>query len=499
VTAEPGEDQMLDALAAFATLPEWLAAATRRDRVAKSLVRHVPELADGQLTLVTCASQGVRAQGSNWLARYSVHVRSSDGETREIVLVGTLRAPRQSLPSWTPPVTADPAFGEPGWRGALPDLGLELRVEDHDEALPSLPMLVEPVSAAHLLGPVLRQAGYDGATITSCDPVVVRYKPGSRCTVVTHLGYVGRFPGPTPVVLKTHQGDKGATAWAAMNALWDRRESWEHAVRLAEPLAYLREERILVQGPVPGDVTLKELAREAIAGGEATHVERLRDGLAKAAFALATVHASGASYDRTATFEDKLAEVAEVVNGLSLSVPELSAAAAPLLRHLTDRAAAGHPDPAVAAHHDFRPDQILVDGGRVGFIDFDSACMAEPALDLGRFCAALRDVGISALWLSGEQPPAERAEAGLRLLNDLCEHFLAEYHRHAPVSRSRVELWETWDLMNMMLHAWTKVRARHIRPRLWVLMHRLRMAQADGISPCDFVRPSGQTTSPVGA
>jgi aminoglycoside phosphotransferase (APT) family kinase protein len=279
-------------------------------------------------------------------------------------------------------------------------------------------------------------------------------------------------------VLKTHRGDKGAIAWAAMNALWDRRESWEHAVRLAEPLGYLPDERVLVQGPVPGDVTLKDLARQAIRSGAAADVQQLRDELARTAFALATLHGSGASYAGAATFEDELAQVVEVLDGLSLSVPHLAAAAAPLLRHLADGAAAHRPDPAVPAHHDFRPDQVLVDRDGVGFIDFDSACTAEPALDLGRFRAALRDIGISALELPGDPLPPPRGEAGLSLLDDLCEHFLAEYQRHASVSRARVLLWESWDLMNMVLHAWTKVRVRRARPRLAVLMHQLRTADA---------------------
>jgi hypothetical protein len=445
------------------------------------LVRHVPELADGRLTLVSCASERLPSLGSDWQGRYSVQVRSSDGGTREVVLIGTLRAPGQALVSLNAPGTASPPFGDPSWRGALPDLGLELRVQEHDEALPWLPTLTEPVSTAHLLQSVLRGAGYVRQTITSCDPVVARYKPGSRCTVLAHLDYAGPASGPTPVVLKTYDDDKGANAWAAMNALWDRPGSWRHAVRLAEPLDYLSEERILVQGPVPGDVTMKELAREAIAGGEASHIERLRDELARTAFALATLHASGAAYDRTATFEDRLAEVTELVDGLSRSIPELSAAAAPLLRHLADGAAAEAPDPVVPAHHDFRPDQVLVDSHGVGFIDFDGACTVEPALDLGRFRAALRDIGISALGLSDEPLPPDRVEANLHLLDDLCEHFLAEYLRHATVSRSRVLLWETLDLMTMMLHAWTKVRLRRAGPRLTLLMHQLHTAEAIGI------------------
>jgi aminoglycoside phosphotransferase (APT) family kinase protein len=152
------------------------------------------------------------------------------------------------------------------------------------------------------------------------------------------------------------------------------------------------------------------------------------------------------------------------------------------LRHLAAGAATEDPDPVVTAHHDFRPDQVLVDDdGGVGFIDFDGACTAEPALDVGRFRAALRDVGISALGLSGEPLPRDRVEANLSLLDDLCEHFLAEYQRHATVSRTRVLLWETLDLMTLMVHAWTKVRLRHAGPRLTLLVHQLRTAEVYGV------------------
>ena len=73
----------------------------------------------------------------------------------------------------------------------LPDLRLELHAQERDEALPALDTLVQPRAVAELLEPVLHEAGYDGARIASCEPVVARYKPGSRCTVVVHLRYAG--------------------------------------------------------------------------------------------------------------------------------------------------------------------------------------------------------------------------------------------------------------------------------------------------------------------
>ena len=138
-------------------------------------------------------------------------------------------------------------FGEPGWRGYLSDLRLQLEVEVADAALPALPTLVDADEAAMFLQGVLRDAGHD-VDVAGCVPDVVRYKPGSRCTIVYRMHYRGR-PGPDPLVAKTHQGDKGRTAWEAMQALWERPVARDGVVILAEPLAYLPEDRVLVQGP----------------------------------------------------------------------------------------------------------------------------------------------------------------------------------------------------------------------------------------------------------
>ncbi|MFN8568915.1 MAG: hypothetical protein U0Z44_15680 [Kouleothrix sp.] len=39
----------------------------------------------------------------------------------------------------------------------------------------------------------------------------------------------------------------------------------------------------------------------------------------------------------------------------------------------------------------------MIDGPHIGFIDFDDFCMAEPALDVGLFLAAINDTGLNAL------------------------------------------------------------------------------------------------------
>ena len=77
---------------------------------------------------------------------------------------------------------------------------------------------------------------------------------------------------------------------------------------------------------------------------------------------------------------------------------------------------------------------MLLHDGDIGFIDFDGAAMAEPALDLGRFRAKLRDIGISTLTFKGEPLAGEPLEANLALLDDLCDTFLRAYQEHGTVS-----------------------------------------------------------------
>ncbi|WP_043499684.1 hypothetical protein [Georgenia sp. SUBG003] len=473
-------DAAVTALAPFAVLPDWLAAPMRPGALERSLRRHVPELAVGRLRLVDCRTDRLRAKGDQWLTRCRAWVARDDaagGEPVELVLAGTLRPPGAPEPALT---GADVPFGQPGYEVYLPDLRLHLAVEEADPGLPALAGLADPEASARLIERMLREGGYPQARVASSTPHVVRYKPGSRCTIVYDVAYDPPSPElPCPVVAKTHQGDKGSVAHEAMTALWSTPLAAGDVVRLAEPLGYLPGQRVLLQGPVPEDRTLKELAREAFEHGDPDTLDQLRTELGRTAVALAALHRSGALYRRTVTWRDELAETREVLDRLSLSVPGLCRAAEPMLARLEALDRAVPADPPVSAHHDFRPAQVLLDHGAVGFIDFDGAAMAEPGLDLGRFRGKLRDIGVTALSAheAGYRPDLLRAR--LKLLDELCDEFLDAYRAHAPVRHERVLLWETIDLLTALLHTWSKVRLLRVEPRLAILMHQLRTARLE--------------------
>lgn len=465
---------MLDALEPFAEIPDWLAAPMRPGALETSLRTHVPEFRSGALELVDCRADRLRAKGDQWLARCRVWVAPAGGtayeEPREVVLSGRLLPPGHPEPGDGDAM----AFGEPGHALYLPDLRLDLATEEADPGLPALEDLMVPDRAARLIEDMMRTGAYPHARIASVTPHVARYKPGSRCTVVYDVGYDPPAADlPNPVVGKTHYGEKGAFAHQAMVALWETHLSAGEEVVLAEPLGFRPEDRVLLQGPVPEDQTLKVLATDAFETMDPVLLEALRTELRRTAVALAALHTSGAAFERAVSVRDWLDETEEVLERLSLTVPGVRDWAAPLVADLEASARDVPADPAVAAHHDFRPAQVLLGPGPVGFIDFDGACMAEPGLDLGRFRGKLRDIGVTALASGPDGYRPDLLQDRLELVDELCDVFLEEYCAHAPVTRRRVDLWETIDLLTAMLHAWTKVRLHRVHPRLAILRHQL--------------------------
>jgi hypothetical protein len=482
IEACEAEQVMLAALRRFAELPAWLAQAMNPSSVRASLERHVPELAADRLRLVACEPSRLRAKGDQWLARYELVVADSDGKQRPVVLTGVLEPPNGALQrsvAWT--LAAVP-FGHPDWVGWLPDLRLRLRTKVSDLSLPALPLLTDPTTAQALLQNSIGRETHPGIRIAECVPEVVRYKPGSRCTLKYQLRYdTPDHAWPEAVVVKTHQGNKGANAFGAMQALWATDLSLGDVVTIAQPIAYLPELRVLVQAAIPGDASLKDTIRTALFDDNGRALAQLRAQLHRTAEGLATLHRCGVSYGRTHTWDDELAEIREVVARLSTTVPALTDAATPLLAQLQSRAATVSPDHPAPAHHDFRPAQVLLHDHGVGFIDFDGFCMAEPALDIGRFRAKMRDIGVFSKDTAAEVPTGAALAERLTILDELCEVFLDRYQELAPVSRPRVLLWETLDLLTAVLHAWTKVRSARVVPRLALLEHHVKTALSDQV------------------
>jgi aminoglycoside phosphotransferase (APT) family kinase protein len=478
-TEDSDESDIAGGLRQLVALPDWLAAAQRPERVIDALERAVAEFASGELTIRRCKADRLRLNGDRWDALYALTVDGPDGQPgRELLLAGTLTPLDHARPAQG---AADGVFGTAAWRCYLPELGLDLRTHVDDEELVALPILIDPEQARVLLEQSISSGStvYADMRITRAVPKVLRNKPG-RCTILYHLEYdepdaAARWPGL--VVAKTYGRDKGRNAYEAMRKLWASPLSTGDVVSIAEPLAYIPAHKVLVQGQVRGDQDFKDLLKAALRAGTSEALEELHHYTRAIAAGLAALHHSGAHHGEIVTWEDEIAEIRDEIEKLGAAFPWFAGAVEPLLARLEALNAAYPADPTLPTHRSFRPQQMLIHQGRIGFIDFDGFCLAEPALDIALFRATVKEIGINTS-PSDKQKEFEYPSEAVRLrrlaqLDTVCAIFLAEYERLAPISRQRVALWEALDLLTVALRCWSKVKPGQIGNAMLILERHL--------------------------
>lgn len=233
----------------------------------------------------------------------------------------------------------------------------------------------------------------------------------------------------------------------------------------------------MLQGPIQQEKTLKELTVMAVKAGTTEAFDELTDAMCKTARGLAELHRSGVELDKVYGWQNDEEQVRESIKELSVSVPQLGLAANPLVERLSNLESSSQPDPLVPSHGTFRPAQVLMHNGEIGFIDFDSCCKAEPAKDLGLFLCAFLRAGMATVKFDDIEVNAEMLDDAARLarferLIAVSERFLDEYERYSmPVNRQRVALFEALELFILILHAWTKIKVRELKDIMYVLEH----------------------------
>src|SRR5262249_37692719 len=197
-------------LGPFANLPDWLIAIVQPERVRAALARAIPEIASGELIAKECEISRVRMKKGHWSGIYQLSVERPNGGAPQIVRIqGTLVSPYQPEPD-VPDDGA--ALGSKEWRCYVPELRLLLETQPPEAALPGLATLTDPEQARMLLEHSMRAAApeYRDLRIETCTPRVVRYKPGSRCTILYDLSYPAELGSdhswPNLVAVKTYKG-----------------------------------------------------------------------------------------------------------------------------------------------------------------------------------------------------------------------------------------------------------------------------------------------------
>ncbi|MGH8900578.1 MAG: ABC transporter transmembrane domain-containing protein [Egibacteraceae bacterium] len=461
----------------LARMPGWLEAAADAERVRGVLAETVIEFTSGAMVLESCVPDRLRLKGERWAVSYEARVRGSGGtppldDGRVVGLAGTLDPPAAAKGA----TEARGSFGSPDWRCRLPELNLSLWTRPADGALSALRLLADPETCRVLLEDTV------GLRIAACRPRVVRYKYGSRCTVLIEMSYPAGVGGHDLVVAKIYRGTRGGNAYRGMRALWDSPLASGDVVTIAEPLAYLPYLRLLVQGRIPEEQTLEGLLRAAIGtsdpvAGVGAGAD-LRRYMHQTAFGLAALHTCGVEYGLDVSFADAVAEFRQCCAQLAGPVPAVAEAMESVLAQIQARADACPPDAFMPAHRSFLPAHVLLSQGQVGFTDFGGVCRAEPAMDLARFCAAVKTMDPATLHGG---PNGRFQLARLRELEQFCEGFVSSYSALVPVNHERVMLWEALDLLTVVLHCWTKLRPHRLDAALLALTEHLHAIGIDGV------------------
>jgi aminoglycoside phosphotransferase (APT) family kinase protein len=302
-----------------------------------------------------------------------------------------------------------------------------------DPELPTLTRALDPQLMRPLLGRVLPGTGGDRA-VARCAVDVVRYPRHGRCVLRYRLSPGAGGPGELrhPVVFGKVYGDDGAagTAAAALRLLRRGLSAGAHdaPVVVPRPLAVVEPLRLVLTEAVPGQPQLAGLLQAACspAGPAASDGAELHAAVRTAARAAAAVHACRppevalpvrpASGERTAA-EAELAALEPLWPEAAARLRRGAAEAwAAIGDDGADRTASGWPLAPVLSHGDLTPGQVLLDGsGFAALVDVDTLCLAEPALDVGRFLAYLHVAG------------RRRGAAAQPLLTGLTALFLETY------------------------------------------------------------------------
>ncbi len=425
----------------------WFERAVDPGRVAAELSDVVPQLAGGSSALTGARMIRLRAAEpeGHWTATYLLQTTGAAGAADTISAHGLLVPPGAPDPQ----VSSVADFGGDGWQCWLPKSRVLLHTWSADEALPGLAAVTDPTTGRDLLEELLRASspGRHDLALRAVTATVAAYKPGARVTLVCDLDY-GRADvppaWPRAVVAKAHLEDEGVTVYEAQQALWASPLATSEMVAVAEPIGYVPELSLSVQGHLEHERTLKDLLAQGFDAAPGTGPDP-EPAMRATAAAIAAVHTSGVRYGERTTWEDELAGQLKKHSNLMSVVPWLGELTAGVPERLAAAGARTRADPPGPSHGSFRTAQVLLMKPGVGIIDFDKLRQAEPAADIGPFLSKLRHTAVN----KGEDS-RDNVSVPARV-DTLRDAFLDAYRSAAPLSAERLACWEALEHFSLVL------------------------------------------------
>jgi ABC-type multidrug transport system fused ATPase/permease subunit len=351
------------------------------------------------------------------------------------------------------------------------ELRLVLYAFPLDPGLPGLVRATDRATLVEMLGPLLTNA-VPGLRLQDCRAEVVRYRRDA-CVLRYELSWrlqPSRRSLKQVVYGKVYEGGQGRLVGPAVSALRGHPlDGPEAALPFLVPRfqAYLPDLRLALLEAAPGAPLLPELIRARAGAAAAPGVAGPTAEAAVAACArvAAAFHRSSIPVGPSRTLAEELDGARTAVDDLAPMAPALAAS---LHRHLSvvGDLALDAPASLGVAHGDLDPAQILFDGPTTSLVDFDTVCLAEPALDLGQFTASLAVTERAA-----EDAAGTSRRGGSR---DLGAAFLREYagqsaSRDPDALLARVDAYRAVALARLAVRSWCQLKPRRLRHALALL------------------------------
>jgi Ser/Thr protein kinase RdoA (MazF antagonist) len=209
---------------------------------------------------------------------------------------------------------------------------------------------------------------------------IVRYKPERRAVLHCKSRVFNRRTGDRDRIrayLRLYGDDRGADVFAIQKDL--HRLAKHNGFKIAKPLAYLSERRLLM---------MKDLRGQPLMGS--LKGNKSREALARTAEALARLHRAEIPDLPERSIGSFLDDATSTCEMLGYIAPATTRRAEEILGLLEKRKYPGEIHKSGFVHGDFYHGQVLLQLNSVSFIDFDRSHAGDPMVDLGNFCAHLR-------------------------------------------------------------------------------------------------------------
>ncbi len=304
-------------------------------------------------------------------------------------------------------------------------LRMHVRISPLDVRFPQLVRACDPQHVRDMVASAYAapDSAPDRGPASRYTVTAIRYYPGQR--------HVLRYdPLATParraLFAKLYMGDDGMEVFRLARHIGAWLAEYGAGVTSVRPVAYVAEDAVILYPQVFGTPLSQRLRRP-----DASVASALRS----AGAALHALHQLPQALAGPLELNDFAAEVKKVAPTRE-HVFALLPSAATALSAVLDRAREVHErlpvEPVAFLHGDFKGEHVWLTPDGLTLIDFDSCCLGDPAVDIGKFLADLR------FWCM------LYAQGGLEQAQ---EQFLTGYGVGAPERLARARLYEAIELI----------------------------------------------------